>query len=472
MVKNPNKEDFDDRVVEIEDSDPSVAPSKGGKTLMVAGVILGIALIINFFILPILFGGDTEEKPSQDIVIEEGGRANVVEDVEIMERETFVPPIIDDDFSQTFEVPTVPELPELPELSEEVTKSIEKAEEERQKQEEEFEKRLTEEREKQELATKSLEEKIKKLESRLSSSTIQPPKTTDTTKPLIQGSDLVESGFPLEKEEDNEASLARKRALAQRKATAMLTKTGGGIGPKSSFIDGGGIILSQENTVKALEESVTEVTAQRVKDLRTTILQGKLIYAILETAINTDFEGTLRGVVTKDVYAEKGSHILISKGSRLIGSYESNIIRGQHRLMINWSRIIRTDGVEIAISSQTTDQFGRAGLQGEVDNKYVEILGNSLLTSILTVATAVATEEVTGSTGVGKTTSTDTGSSTQTEGKASDFAIIDATESFLKSAESLVEDLSKSAKPTMRIPQGTKLLVFVNQDLSIPPIEE
>jgi type IV secretion system protein VirB10 len=456
-------ENFDAKVVEVDDGDPSVAPSKGGRMITIIAVAFVIAVGLYFFVLS---PGDSEvEEVSEEIVIEEKGQVTIVDELPEMD-DDFTPTVVGDGFEEEFRVS---EVPELPELSEDIKQTIEKAEEER-KAEEEAKKLVEAERLKQEEATRSLEEKIKLLEEKIAKKTEEEPIVLVPQKAVGEPVPAIPV-VKKEVEEEAEISLVQKRALAQRKGTAMLTKKGSG-GPKSSLIDSGGIILSGQNTISALEVNKLDVTAKRVQDLTTTILQGKLIYGVLETAINTDLEGTLRAIVNRDVYAEKGKNILISKGSRLIGTYQSGIQRGQHRLMITWNRVIRTDGVEIAITSKVTDQFGRSGLQGTVDNKYVEILGNSLLTSLLTIATAIATEEAANTDGFTNTTSTTSGDTTQSGGNPSDFAIVDATQAFMDTAKQMFEDAAAATTPTMRIPQGTKLIVFVNQDLSIPPLEK
>ena len=68
----------------------------------------------------------------------------------------------------------------------------------------------------------------------------------------------------------------------------------------SSFLGFGegafsGVTMSKSS---AAQVSATYVGAR----LDTMILQGKIIYAVLETAINTDLPGILRAVISRDVY--------------------------------------------------------------------------------------------------------------------------------------------------------------------------
>ena len=159
------------------------------------------------------------------------------------------------------------------------------------------------------------------------------------------------------------------------------------------LLNSGGAAESSNNTFVLEPSSFSSVSATKVYSTDRTIIQGKIIEAVLETAINTDFPGSVRGVVSQDVYAETGRNIMIPKGSRLIGSYSGSVESGQTRVLINWERLIRPDAVDIAINSPATDQFGRFGVPGDVDNKYLELFNNSILLSLITIGTAIALEE-------------------------------------------------------------------------------
>ena len=79
------------------------------------------------------------------------------------------------------------------------------------------------------------------------------------------------------------------------------------------------------------------------------IPQGAIIGAVMETALNSDLPGYARAVVSKDVLSFDGSTVLIPAGSRVIGEYNSGVAQGASRIFIVWSRLIRPDGVSIAL---------------------------------------------------------------------------------------------------------------------------
>lgn len=196
-----------------------------------------------------------------------------------------------------------------------------------------------------------------------------------------------------------------------------------------------------------------------------TIAQGKIINAVLETAINTQLPGTLRAIVSRDTYAETGRTVLIPKGSRLIGTYNTGILQGQDRVMIVWTRLIRPDGVDIMIGSPAIDGLGRAGVEGMVNNRYMEIFSAAILTTALTLGAAVGTEAILPSDNT--TTTNNTDGSTTTTASPAQQAAGDAVGNLTDISKSVVNRLI-DIRPTITIDQGTRINVFVNRDLTFP----
>ncbi|MDF0607504.1 type VI secretion protein [Wolbachia endosymbiont of Onchocerca gibsoni] len=134
-------------------------------------------------------------------------------------------------------------------------------------------------------------------------------------------------------------------------------------------------------------------TANKVGKPEFMITQGKIIDAILETAIDSDLQGVLRAVVSDDVYAEAGDTVLIPKGSRLIGSYSFDSDMARASININWNRIILPHGIDITISSPGTDKLGRAGITGIIDNKIASALFSSILLAGVSISSAVIAQK-------------------------------------------------------------------------------
>jgi type IV secretion system protein VirB10 len=271
--------------------------------------------------------------------------------------------------------------------------------------------------------------------------------------------------LPLLTKDDN----AKIQALAARKKSTIML--GGAGGTKDNNIGSG----DHNDYFEPVRTTATQSKATSIGNTSFMIAQGKMIDAVLETAINTDLPGTIRAMVSRDVYAESGKNILIPKGSRLIGAYQSNIQRGQKRVAIKWSRIIRADGIDIAIDkSDAVDKLGRVGVEGYVDNKYFEIFSNAILLSVINVGLALGVEKVTNFQATPQTTITTpstTGAlpsiTTTASGKPSDAAIQDAVKSLGDAGKKITQD-ALNVNPTITVNQGYLIKVFVNQDLIFP----
>ena len=121
----------------------------------------------------------------------------------------------------------------------------------------------------------------------------------------------------------------------------------------------------------------------RMADPANTVVQGTLIPAVLETAINSDLPGYVRAVVSQDVRSFDGRRVLIPRSSRLIGEYKTGLAQGQKRAYLLWTRLVRPDGVSVALASPAVDYSGEAGVTGKVNTHFFERFGSALLLSVL-----------------------------------------------------------------------------------------
>ncbi len=130
--------------------------------------------------------------------------------------------------------------------------------------------------------------------------------------------------------------------------------------------------------------------AARMFDPQTTVTQGTLIPAVLETAINTDVPGFVRAVVSQDVRSYDGTRVLLPRSSRLVGQYQSGLQAGQRRAYVIWTRAIRPDGITVDLASPGTDYAGMAGLPGEVNSHFFKRFGSAMLLSVIGGLTTIA----------------------------------------------------------------------------------
>lgn len=122
----------------------------------------------------------------------------------------------------------------------------------------------------------------------------------------------------------------------------------------------------------------------------TTVIEGTMIPAVLETAINTDVPGYVRAVVSQDVRSFDGKNVLVPRSSRLIGQYQSGVQQGQKRAYVIWTRLIRPDGASVNIASPAVAFDGTTGLAGDVDTHFFSRFGSAMLLSVIGGLSAVA----------------------------------------------------------------------------------
>ena len=200
--------------------------------------------------------------------------------------------------------------------------------------------------------------------------------------------------------------------------------------------------LSQDEqfALRAGGDALPIARASSLSDPRTMVVQGTIIPAVLETALNSDLPGYARAIVSRDVRGFDGSKVVIPRGSRLIGQYKSGVATGQSRAFIVWSRLIRPDGVSVQLASPVSDASGQSGLSGKVDRHFVQRFGSAILLSVVSgLASSLG------------------------DGSSSTVVIGGSGDAQSAAGQALASDSKIS--PTIRVPQGTPIQVFTARDL-------
>ncbi|WP_308917192.1 TrbI/VirB10 family protein [Jannaschia sp. LMIT008] len=194
----------------------------------------------------------------------------------------------------------------------------------------------------------------------------------------------------------------------------------------------------------ALPTQVTQ--AEVIANPGNTVVQGTMIQAVTETALDSSLPGQIRAIISEDVHAYDGSRILIPRGSRLIGRYRSGLDIAQKRVTIAWDRIILPSNQTVVISSFGGDELSRSGVSGFVDTRFRERFGSAALISLITAAPGAAAGQV-----------DDENAADVLEDVGDDLS--DATDSVI--GEYL------SIGPVIYVDQGSRVTVMVDRDLEI-----
>ena len=179
---------------------------------------------------------------------------------------------------------------------------------------------------------------------------------------------------------------------------------------------------------------------------------GAVIPAALITGIRSDLPGQVTAQVTENVFdSPTGKYLLIPQGSKLIGTYDSQVSFGQDRVMLVWMRLIMPNGRSIVLERQPgADTQGFAGLEDEVDHHWGRLFGAAALSTLLGVGSEL------GATG-------------------NDSAIVTAlrrgsVDSLNQAGQQIVRR-NLNIQPTLTIRPGFPVRVIVNRDLVLAPYQ-
>ncbi len=298
----------------------------------------------------------------------------------------------------------------------------------------------------------------------------EPADTTEFDVPPPPGVVEVAGETPVQPVEAEEFP---KRFLS-RQVVMDTAKADNGQGSLTSGNDEGRPIVAGEDrnskflaTASAIGDRSAK--ARQIGRLDAMIPEGTLIPGLLETAINSDLPGQIRAIVSRDVYSFDGRRVLIPTGTRLIGEYQSEVTRGQKRIFVIWTRLLRDDGVSVRLNSFGTDSLGRSGLTGLVDNKWRERFGSAVLLSIVGAGSSYLT-------GYGSGQFSRSGDGESDSDRAAELARETIAQTFSDMAnQALAENLK--IPPTIRVHHGERIFVYVRQDLDFSamypdPVEE
>ena len=259
--------------------------------------------------------------------------------------------------------------------------------------------------------------------------------------------DEQEARRRLEEERQRRAAITEAQVMSNGIVLdAAGARTGGGQGGGAGTGDGSGRTLtSNEQFIQdASTQSYDTVRATRIANPGRTVVQGTTLNAVLETAISTELPGAIRAVVTDDVMSYDGTNVLIPRGSRLIGSYNSDVSVIQDRVQIAWNRAVTPAGVSVELGGYGADALGMSGQAGTVDSRFRQRFGSAALISLIGAGPDVVIRD-------------------DTRGDVADAAE-DVGDDLASATQGVMADYL-NAGPVIYIDQGVYMTVFVNRDL-------
>jgi type IV secretory pathway VirB10-like protein len=179
------------------------------------------------------------------------------------------------------------------------------------------------------------------------------------------------------------------------------------------------------------------------------LFEGTVIETVLVNRLDGSFSGPVTCLVSNNVYSRDRQHLLIPAGSKVLGEAKKVHGFGQARLAVVFHRLLMPDGY-----SMNLDQFSGLGQQGstalkdKVNNHYAKIFGASLAVGVLGGAAELGTGGILTGGGI--------------DMMRQGFGIGMAT-----SGEQIMDHFLNQM-PTVTIREGTRVKVYLSNDLLLP----
>jgi len=278
---------------------------------------------------------------------------------------------------------------------------------------------------------------------------IMPERSSMPPRPVVPPalqSPPVQAYFPPAPAGGGNASASK----ANNSAPVLVIDNGGAgraqTAPRQDGQEGDGAQSASASAATRAPRDTSRQRAGSFANRSTSVVQGTLIPAVLESALDSTRPGFVRAIVSRDVRGFDGTRVLIPRGSRLIGEYESDAQSGENRALINWTRLIRPDGATVAIDSPAADPLGRNGVRARVNSHFLERFGGAILQSVLDIgvnATARAANSPT---------------------------VIALPGSFGGVASQRIQP--QQVTPTLTVKRGSSISIFVARDLDFTGVEQ
>lgn len=185
-------------------------------------------------------------------------------------------------------------------------------------------------------------------------------------------------------------------------------------------------------------------SASIIKNSNYLLSKGSFIDCVLRNKLDSTVPGMISCVVTHNIYSDSGKVILIERGSVVSGEYQSNLQQGQSRIFVVWNRIRTPHGVLINLDSPGTDALGSSGIEGTVNQHFMQRFSGAILLSFFQDLSAAATRSI------------DNSNTTVTFNNTSDTSQALAVEVLRNTI---------NIPPTLTLNQGARIGIYVARDL-------
>jgi type IV secretion system protein VirB10 len=161
------------------------------------------------------------------------------------------------------------------------------------------------------------------------------------------------------------------------------------------------------------------------------------------------------GQVSENVWdTATGRYVLIPKGTRILGVYDSQVSFGQKRVLLVWNRLVFPNGTTLDIAgSPGIDQAGYSGLSGKVNEHWGTMVKSALLASVFVAGAEIVY---------------DRDSQSNSENKSPRDAVAESAAGAILDMGTKLMNRAADIQPTITVRLGKKFGIFVQRDVVFP----
>lgn len=210
------------------------------------------------------------------------------------------------------------------------------------------------------------------------------------------------------------------------------------------------------------KEEVAPTLKPKMIRAKYVLTQGKTIPAVLLRNLNSDLPGEVVAMTSVDVYDSfEGTHLLIPKGSSLVGQYSNDVTVGQERIMFAFKRLIMPNGYSFDLPAATgMDTGGATGVTGDVNNHFFKMFATSFLVAFIADRVERSAPPAAANSGVPSIPGVTQGSAASGARSAAGQVLVDVSRTVL--------DRNRVIPPTITVDAGTRINVQVTSDFEFP----
>jgi type IV secretion system protein VirB10 len=200
------------------------------------------------------------------------------------------------------------------------------------------------------------------------------------------------------------------------------------------------------------------VAATMLGNRSLTLPKGTAFTCALKTKVITATSGLVGCQVQRNVFSDDGRVLLIERGSHMDGEYRMTSVRpGTVRIPVLWTRIRTPNGVTVDIDSPGTGPLGESGMDGFVDNRWMERIGAAMLVSLINDAVQLVIQ--------------DRASLSDNSGQSNTILLPSTTANASKLAEKVL-DSTINIPPLIYQNQGGIVGIYVARDVDFSSVYE